>query len=100
MHELYHVTNFKIVGDYVLRIEFDDGTTQEVDFKPVLAGELYGPLNDLELFNQVRLDEETDNLIWPNDADFEPADLHDWPEVKAEYKRWADKIRHSDPSPV
>ena len=99
MHALYRVTSFKITGDFVLRIGFDDGSTQEIDFKPVLAGELYGPLNDLAFFNQVRLDEETDNLIWPNDADFEPADLHDWPEVKETYRRWADKIRRSDPSP-
>jgi hypothetical protein len=38
-------------------------------------------LRDLNLFNQVRLDSEVRTLVWPNGSDFEPATLHDWPEV-------------------
>jgi hypothetical protein len=26
----------------------------------------------------VRLDHEAGTLVWPNDADFDPATLHDW----------------------
>lgn len=48
----------------------------------MLVGELYGPLRDLELFNQVRIDPEVHTLVWPNGADFDPATLHDWPEYK------------------
>ena len=51
-----------------------------IDFKPVLAGEVFGPLRDLNLFNQVFLDLEVHTLVWPNGADFDPATLHDWPE--------------------
>ena len=47
--------------------------------EPVLAGELYGPLRDLELFNQVRVDPEVETLVWPNGADFDPATLYEWP---------------------
>jgi hypothetical protein len=61
-------------------MEFDDGAEQTVDFLPVLAGELYGPLRDLQLFNQVALDPEAHTLVWPNGADFDPATLHDWPQ--------------------
>ena len=46
---------------------------QTIDFRPLLAGKLYGPLRDLELFNQVRIDPETETLVWPNGADFDPA---------------------------
>jgi len=53
-------------------------TTQTVDFRPVLAGELYGPLRALELFNQVRIDSEAETLVWPNGADFDPATLYGW----------------------
>jgi hypothetical protein len=45
----------------------------------VLAGELYRPLRNLVLFNQVRIDPEVHTLVWPNGADFDPATLHDWP---------------------
>jgi len=92
MHLLYRVTDFRIKGPYTLWVLFDDGVSQIIDFKPVLAGEVYDPLNNLDMFNQVRLDQESYNLIWPNDAEFEPADLHDWPEVAEEYAHWAKSL--------
>jgi hypothetical protein len=81
-HPIYHVTAFEIVAPYTLRIQFDDDSEQTINFEPLLRGEIYGPLRDLDLFNGVRLDPEVRTLIWPNDADFDPADLHDWPEIE------------------
>jgi hypothetical protein len=69
----------EIMEPYTLRVLFDDQTEQVINFEPVLAGELYGPLRDLSLFNQVRIDPEVHTLVWPNGADFDPAILHDWP---------------------
>ena len=43
-HLIYRVEAFELVGSYTIRIVFDDATEQVVDFRPVLAGELYGPL--------------------------------------------------------
>jgi hypothetical protein len=77
-HPVYRVESFDIVAPYTLSILFDDNTRQTVDFRPVLAGELYGPLRDLDVFNQVRIDPEVPTLVWPNGADFDPATLHDW----------------------
>jgi hypothetical protein len=77
-HEIYRVESFDITGPHRLRIRFDDGRVTEIDFRPVLAGELYGPLQDLELFERVRIDPEVHTLVWPNGADFDPATLHDW----------------------
>jgi hypothetical protein len=54
-------------------------TEQTIDFKPILAGELYGPLRDAKLFNRVQIDPEVHTLVRPNGADFDPATLHDWP---------------------
>jgi hypothetical protein len=73
------VNSFAIVGPYTLSIGFDDGIFREIDFSPILQGELYGPLRDLRLFEQVILDGEVHTLVWPNGADFDPATLHDWP---------------------
>jgi len=78
-HPICRVRSFEIVSAYILRVHFDDETEREIDFRPVLAGELFGPLRNLELFNQVRLDSEVATLVWPNGADFDPATLHDWP---------------------
>lgn len=78
-HPIYRVVSFQIQGAHTLRIRFDDGTEQLINFEPMLAGQLYGPLRDLSVFNQVRIDTEVHTLVWPNGADFDPATLHDWP---------------------
>ena len=79
-HPIYRVQAYEIIGPYTLRVQFDDQTWQTINFEPILRGALYGPLRDLDLFNQVRIDPEVDTLAWPNGADFDPATLHDWPE--------------------
>ena len=78
-HPICRVRSLEIVSAYTLRVGFDDGAEQTIDFRPILAGELYGPLRDLELFSRVRIDAEAGTLVWPNGADFDPATLHDWP---------------------
>ena len=83
-HPIHRVTNFSIAGPYTLAVAFSDDTHQHVDFKPVLHGPLFGPLQELTTFNAVRLDHEAGTLVWPNGADFDPATLHDWPHVKDE----------------
>jgi hypothetical protein len=83
-HKLYKVTSFKIVSDYVVAVEFDDGTTQVIDFRPVLHGEMWGPLREIALFNQVSIDPIAHTLTWPNGADFDPETLRNWPEHQTE----------------
>jgi hypothetical protein len=92
-HKLYKVTDFELVGDYTIRVEFDDSTEQTIDFKPVLYGQMWGPLQDLTLFNQVALDPVSQTLTWPNGADFDPETLRNWPEYVDELveraQQWA-----------
>ncbi len=78
-HPVCKVKSFAIVRPYTLKVGFDDGLSREIDFRPILQGELYGPLRDVRLFEQVALDSEVHTLVWPNGADFDPATLHDWP---------------------
>jgi hypothetical protein len=82
-HPIYRVSAFEIVADFTLRISFDYATEQTIDFRPILGGELYGPLKDLGLFNQ--------GLA--NGADFDPAMLHDWPENEPAFKELARQWR-------
>lgn len=81
-HPIYHARTVEIVEPYTLRVRFTDDTEQVIYLKPVLAGEIYGPLLDVELFNQVAVDPEVKTLVWPNGADFDPATLHDRPKYK------------------
>ncbi len=78
-YELHDVSNFEIIGDYTLRLMFDDGAEQIINFESVLYGPLFGPLRKLEIFNQVKLDKSIGTLVWPTGADIDPTVLYNWP---------------------
>lgn len=88
-HRIHRVCVFEITGPYILRVRFDDATEQTINFEPMLAGELYGPLRELAVFNGVRIDPEIHTLVWPNGADFDPETLHDWPRHAGAFARRA-----------
>ena len=92
MHDVFRIAAVALTGPHRLRLSFDDGLEREIDFEPVLAGEMYGPLRDEALFRQVTLDPEVQTIVWPNGADFDPETLHNWPQYEkaliARAKRW------------
>jgi hypothetical protein len=88
-HPIARVRAFDLLDGYMLRVHFDDGTMQVIDFEPVLEGELYGPLRDPELFRCVSVDPIAHTLVWPNGADFDPATLSNWPAHAADFERRA-----------
>jgi hypothetical protein len=90
-HKIYRVVSFEHVRPFTLKVKFDDGVVQIIDFRPVLAGEIYGPLLDKRIFDQVDIDPEVHTLVWPNGADFDPATLHNWPEYVDELKKMAER---------
>ena len=96
-HPVHRVKSFALAGDYRIHLEFEDGTSRTIDFRPVLEGDLYGPLRDPAVFSAVSLDRDAHTLVWPNGADFDPATLHDWPEHEAAMiamaQRWAATAR-------
>ena len=90
-HEICRVVSFEKVAPFTLKVVFDDGSSQVIDFRPMLKGELYGPLKDPLVFDQVRIDPEVYTLVWPNGADFDPAILHNWAESSPALKSLAEK---------
>jgi len=94
-HPIFRVTSFEQTGVYTLRLSFDDGLSRIIDFEPILAGELFGPLRDPKVFAQAKLDSEVHTLVWPSGADFDPATLHDWPEHEPSFKAAAERWSHA-----
>ncbi len=90
--KFHRVTAFEIVAPHVLQVWFEDKTSQQIDFAPVLYGEMFRPLRDLKLFEQVSIDPEVHTLVWPNGADFNPDMLHDWNKHAEEIHRSAAKF--------
>jgi len=60
-----------------LRLEFSDGAVKDVDLSSELYGPVFEPLRDPAFFRQVRVNEETNTIEWPNGADFAPEFLYE-----------------------
>lgn len=73
---LVRVTSVEVVGDFSLRLGFNDGTTRQVDLEDDLWGAVFEPLKNPDFFAQVRVDEELGTIVWPNGADMDPVVLH------------------------
>jgi Protein of unknown function (DUF2442) len=98
-HPIVAVIGFQHVGPFTLRIEFDDGASQTIDFSPILYGNIYGPLRDRSLFEQVSIDPDFETLVWPNGADFDPATLRYWPDELPGFLEAAEHWKQAD-SPI
>ncbi len=68
------IRSVEALEGYKLRVTFTDGTSRVVDFENDLKGRLFGPLRDLSLFRQVKVEGGT--LVWPNGADVCPDALY------------------------
>lgn len=83
-HLICKIISLGITAPYTLELKFNDGAIKEINFERILSGEMFSPLKDQKLFNQVSIDPEVHTIVWPNGADFDPAILHDWDEYKDE----------------
>ena len=68
------ITDVRHVHDYVLEMTFTDGRVARLDFERRIVGRggVFTPLEDVDLFRQVKVDEEAGTLVWPNGVDFCP----------------------------
>jgi len=76
-----HVTGVEYVGEYRLKLKFNDGAQGVVDLEPELYGEVFEPLRDKELFKRVYLTGRT--IEWPNGADLAPEFLYEHADLTA-----------------
>jgi hypothetical protein len=65
-------------GAYRLELSFADGASGELDFKDRVAGRggVFGPLEDIAFFRQVKVDSEAGTIVWPNGVDLCPDVLY------------------------
>ena len=61
-------------GEYRIRLTFNDGTENTVDFFPWLEGPIFEPLKDWAYFQRFFLEGGT--VAWPNGADVAPETLY------------------------
>ena len=70
------VTAVETISDHELRLTFNDGLVRELDMAPLMWGQLGEPLRDPGFFRQVRVDEESRTIVWPNGFEPDPDVLH------------------------
>jgi hypothetical protein len=70
---LKDVVDVQAVGDYRLRLRFEDGVEGEIDLSTVVPFEgIFSPLRDPTTFAAVRVSPELGTICWPNGADLDP----------------------------
>ena len=84
-HPICQVTSVEPIGPYTLRVGFDDRTSQIIDFRPVLQGELYGPLRDPDVFAQVHIDPEVSHAGLAKRSRFRPGNASRLGRVRGRY---------------
>jgi uncharacterized protein DUF2442 len=76
METMLRVTHVVPLDDHRLRVSFNDGVVRDVDCSFLLRGTLGDALRDPRYFRQVRVDEESRTVVWPNGLDPAPEILH------------------------
>jgi hypothetical protein len=67
----------KPIEGFSAHVRFEDGTVADVDLSYLLDyGGVFEPLRDASFFAQLRVDDETATITWPNEADIAPETLY------------------------
>lgn len=75
--KLVRIQSVKPLEDFIVELEFTDGTKREVDLEPYLRGKVFEPLrNDLKKFQAVKVDRRMGTIVWENGADIDPDVLY------------------------
>ena len=74
---MHFVRDVKYLGDYKLRLTFEDGSLREVDLSQHLDGEVFEPLKNVSKFKNVRVNADLDTIVWENGADMSPDFLYE-----------------------
>jgi hypothetical protein len=74
---ILRIREAEVCGPHSLRLTFNDGTTKQVDVRPLLVGRIFEALRDPDFFATMALDSICGTVVWPNGADFAPEALHE-----------------------
>lgn len=72
-----HMAEVEYLGGYNLKLKFNNGVTKIVDLQPELYGNAFEALKNVNFFQQLFVNPETNTIEWPNGADFAPEFLYE-----------------------
>lgn len=74
---MHWIKDVSYIGGYKLKLKFEDGKHRIVNLKSHLKGKIFKPLNNVNYFKHVKVNEDIDTIVWPNNADFSPDFLYE-----------------------
>lgn len=74
---MHWITDVSYVADYKLKLRFENDEYKMVNLQSHLDGKIFNPLKDVSYFKLVKLNEDIDTIVWPNNADFSPDFLYE-----------------------
>lgn len=78
MNEIIHVTDVEPLDGLWIRPTFSDGSVKEIGLSALLSGGgVFAAIHDRrEIFEQVRVNPESQTIEWPGDVDLDPEVLY------------------------
>ena len=81
------------IGDYKIKVKFDDGSEGIVDLSGSLEGEVFESLKNEKNFSKFKVDKEIGTIVWENGADLAPEYLYflafkDRKDLQSKFKEW------------
>jgi Protein of unknown function (DUF2442) len=71
--KLVRIKSAKPLINFVVFLEFTNGTSREIDLEPFLRGKIFEPLRqNKNAFRAVKVDETMGTIVWENGADIDP----------------------------
>lgn len=74
---MHFVKKAEYLGEYRVRLSFEDGSVRDVDLGPHLDGQIFEPLKNMEYFKTLRVEPDLDTIVWDNGADMSPDFLYE-----------------------
>ena len=88
-----HVKDARYLGDYRVKVVFNNGREGVADLADALNGPVFESLMDTSNFSAFVVDKELETLVWPNGADLAPEYIYyqafkSEPELQPQFIRW------------
>jgi hypothetical protein len=76
---MLRVNKVKYLKNYSLQLTFTDGKTKTIDLESIVrkGGYYFEPLQDIDVFKNVSMDDMNYSICWPNGADLSPDALYE-----------------------
>ncbi|MBM3934775.1 MAG: DUF2442 domain-containing protein [SAR202 cluster bacterium] len=74
---IIHVVEVTVIGDYMLALTFDDGSSRTVSLQHLLNGPAFEMHRDPVYFARVSIDTVAGTVAWPNGVDIAPETLYE-----------------------